>query len=72
MLLEEEGILGRDRMSKEDREWLNANLHLVHVPMTRDRPRNPLSVDIQTKETRWGVDSRQRAAGSGQRTEDRR
>ncbi len=39
MLLEEEGILGRDRMSKEDREWLNANLHLVHVPHDKGSPK---------------------------------
>ena len=31
-LLEEERAVGRDRMSKEDREWLNANLHLIHMP----------------------------------------
>jgi hypothetical protein len=39
MLLEEEGIVGRDRMSKEDREWLNANLHLIHVPRGKGLPR---------------------------------
>ena len=35
MLLKEEQMIGRDRMRKEDREWLNANLHLVHVPQDK-------------------------------------
>jgi hypothetical protein len=43
MLLKEEKMIGRDRMSKEDREWLNANLHLVHVPQDRTSPRKSVS-----------------------------
>ena len=43
MLLEEEGIVGRDMMSKEDREWLNANLHLIHVPHGKGLPKKSAS-----------------------------
>jgi hypothetical protein len=38
-LLEEERAVGRDRMSKEDREWLNANLHLIHMPQGSGLPK---------------------------------
>jgi hypothetical protein len=43
MLLEEEEIMGRDRMSKEDREWLNANLHLIHIPHDKASPKKSVS-----------------------------
>jgi hypothetical protein len=43
MLLKEEKMIGRDRMSKDDREWLNANLHLVHVPQDKTSPKKSVS-----------------------------
>jgi hypothetical protein len=43
MLLKEEKMIGRDRMSKKDREWLNANLHLVHVPQDTTSPKKSVS-----------------------------
>jgi hypothetical protein len=43
MLLKEEKMIGRDRMSKKDREWLNANLHLVHVPQDTRSPKKSVS-----------------------------
>ncbi len=43
MLLEEEKMIGRNRMSKEDREWLNANLHLIHVPHDKGAPKKSVS-----------------------------
>ena len=42
-LLEEERMLGRSSMSKEDREWLNANLHLIHVPQDKTSPRKSVA-----------------------------
>ncbi len=39
VLLEEERMLGRNRMSKEKREWLNSHLHLIHVPHAKGLPR---------------------------------
>ena len=42
-LLEEERMLGRSSMSKEDREWLNANLHLIHVPHDEESPKKSAS-----------------------------
>jgi len=43
MLLKEEKMIGRDRMRKEDREWLNANLHIVHVPQDKTSPKKSVS-----------------------------
>jgi hypothetical protein len=43
MLLKEEKMIGRDRMSKADREWLNANLHLVHLPQDKTSPKKSVS-----------------------------
>jgi hypothetical protein len=43
MLLKEEKMIGRDRMSKNDREWLNANLHLIHVPQDQKSPKKSVS-----------------------------
>jgi hypothetical protein len=43
VLLEEEQKVGRDGMSKEDREWLNANLHLIHVPHGKGLPKKSAS-----------------------------
>ena len=42
-LLEEERMLGRSSMSKEDREWLNTNLHLIHVPHGKGLPKKSAS-----------------------------
>lgn len=39
VLLEKERIVGRNRMSKEDREWLNSNLHLIHLRRGKGLPR---------------------------------
>ena len=43
ILLKEEKMIGRDRMSKDDRECLNANLHLVHVPKDKTSPKKSVS-----------------------------
>ncbi len=43
VLLEEEQMMGRDRVSKEDREWLNTNLHLIHVPHGKGLPKKSAS-----------------------------
>ena len=43
VLLEEEQTMGRDRISKEDREWLNTNLHLIHVPHGKGLPKKSAS-----------------------------
>jgi hypothetical protein len=42
-LLKEEKIIGRDRMNKADREWLNANLHLLHLPQDKASPKKSVS-----------------------------
>ena len=43
MLLKEEKMIGRDRMKKNDREWLNANLHLIHLPQDQKSPKKSVS-----------------------------
>lgn len=43
VLLEEEQMVGRDGMRKEDREWLNSNLHLIHVPQSKGLPKKSRS-----------------------------
>ena len=43
ILLEEEQKVGRDGMIKEDREWLKANLHLIHVRHGKGLPKKAAS-----------------------------
>jgi hypothetical protein len=53
ILLEEEKLHGRDSLSKKDREWLNANLHLIHVPHEQGAPKKSVS-QWMSKLTRQG------------------